>query len=121
MKNGSSITADRLVEALRDLLSREALAARAGSGTRVRALQERIKPMVALLARLASEPSGSFLAGDISELVEKMRQNRLLMQQSLMRLRMEIESRSEALGRARRIKPIYRAKPTVAVRLNASS
>jgi hypothetical protein len=121
MSGDTSITADRLVGALRDLLSREAVAARAASGTRVRALQARIEPLVALLARIAAEPSGSYLAGDIARLVETMRHNRLLMQQSLMRIRMEIEAKSQAVARIRRVNPAYRARGAVARRLDASS
>jgi hypothetical protein len=121
MKADTAITADRLIGALRDLMSREAVAARAGSGTRVRALQERIEPLVALLARIASEPSVSYLSRDIADLVETRRQNRLLMQQSLMRLRMEIESKNETLGRLRRVRPAYQSASPVARRLNATT
>jgi hypothetical protein len=113
--------AERLVGALGDLLLREAVAARSGRGSRVRAVQARIRPVVAALSALARESPQPRLAGAISSLVERRRQNQLLMKAALVRLREQIDTRSRALGRLQRVSPLYARRRAVASRLNVST
>jgi|SRR5271165_4444250 len=121
MRNAGSEAADRLVAALGDLLSREAVEARAGAGSRVRSIQERISPVVESLSKLAKESPNPRLAGALERLVEKRRQNRLVMQAALNSLRRDIEDRTKALERLRYVGPAYRPRNLVASRLNAST
>ena len=121
MSRGASQTADRLVAALGDLLSREAIEALAGAGLRVRALQARISPLVTALSDLASDPAEPQLAGAIGKLVEKRKHNQALMQESLARMRRELDGRGRALERLRRVRPVYGRQNAVATRLNAAS
>lgn len=113
-------TADRLVAALRDLLSREAVAARSGSASRVRAIQARISPLVVALSKMLSQLSPD-LKEDVAELVEARRQNTLLMKEALLQIRSNIKATSEALGRVRKVGPAYRRGTAVASRLYAST
>jgi hypothetical protein len=106
---------------LGDLLSREAVEAMAGAGLRVRALQARIEPLVTALSELAAESSHRHLAGAIQGLVEKRRRNQLLMQEALVRIRGEIDSRTRALERLRRVRPVYGKQNAVATRLNVAT
>ncbi len=114
-------TGERLVAALGDLLSREAVEALAGAGLRVRALQARIEPLVTALSQLAAEASQRHLAGAIRGLAEKRLQNQRLMQDSLVRMRGEIDSRTRALERLRRVRPVYGKQNAVATRLNVAT
>jgi hypothetical protein len=116
--SASSQAADRILGALGDLLSREAVAARAGSGLRVRAIQERMKPLVEALPELAVQSRSPQVTESISRLRELRRQNVLLMQEALRRICREIHSRTDALDRARRISPAYGARIAVASNLN---
>lgn len=121
MSKRSFKTADRLIAALNRLLSREEAAVRAGSGLRVRALQSRIAPLIATLARLGEESPGHEFSRGIVPLVEKRRQNMLLMKESLATIRREINARAEMLGRIRRVSPAYNPQVKIASRLNATS
>jgi hypothetical protein len=121
MRRGSFQTADRLVSALSDLLDREAVEARSGSGIRVRAIQGRIGPLVEALTRLAAESPGHDFAGGLAALAEKRRRNMALIEAALAKVRHEIELRSRAAQRLNQIGPAYGPKPTSSSRLNASS
>lgn len=112
---------ERLVAALGDLLSREAVEALAGAGLRVRALQSRIAPLVAALAKIAAETPHGPLKSAIEGLAEKRRQNQALMSKSLSRLRDEIDLRGFALDRARRVRPAYAKHRAIATRLNVAT
>jgi hypothetical protein len=117
--NDSPQAADRIVAALQDLLSREAVAARAGSGLRVRKVQERITPLLESLARMAAPSLSPSIDESIAGLADTRRQNVLLMQNALRRIGREIDSRAKALERVRRVSPAYAARTPVASRLNA--
>ncbi len=121
MSRGTFQTADRLAAALGDLLSREAVEVRSGAGLRVRALQARIGPLVAALVKLAAESPGHPFSGVVAGLVEKRRQNRMLMQRTLREMRQVIDSREETLQRMRHVSPVYRRQCAVASRLNATT
>jgi hypothetical protein len=121
MRGGAFQTADRLVAALGDLLDREAVEARCGSGTRVRAIQERIAPLVEALTRLAAESPGHDFAGGLAALAEKRRRNAILIEAAVAKLRQEMEFRSQASKRLSRISPAYGLRPGTSTRLNASS
>ena len=112
---------ERLVAALGDLLSREAVAALAGAGLRVRALQSRISPLVAALSKLTAETRHGNLRSAVEGLAEKRRQNQALMSRSLSRLRDEIDSRGLALERLKRVRPAYCKHRAVATRLNVAT
>ena len=120
MSRGAFQPADRLIVALDDLLSREAHAARSGSGLRVRDLQARIEPLVAALANLAGESPGHGFSAKVASLVEKRRQNIVLMQESLGRMRSEIDARAETLARIRRVSPAYLPQANPAPRLDVT-
>lgn len=121
MSRGSFQSVDRLAAALSDLLSREAVEARAGSGLRVCALQARIQPLVAALARLAGESPGHAFAGIVASLLEKRRQNTLLMQCKLRDMKRALDAGDETLRRIRHVSPVYRRQACVASRLNATT
>ncbi len=121
MSTSPAGTGERLVAALGDLLSREAVEAMAGAGLRVRALQARIEPLVTALSELAEESSQKHLSGAIRGLGEKRRRNELLMHESLVRLRGEIDSRTRKLERLRRVRPVYGKQNAVATRLNVAT
>jgi hypothetical protein len=112
-------SAERIVSALRDLLSREAVAARAGSGLRVRAIQARTKPLVEALNGMSALAVSSRLKQAVADLAETRRRNLFLMKEAVGRIRREMNSRSVALARIRRIGPVYRSRTAVASRLNA--
>jgi hypothetical protein len=121
MNRGAAATGERLVAALGDLLSREAVEAMAGAGLRVRALQARISPLVAALSKLAAESPPGPLAGAIAGLARKREQNQALMCHSLARLRGEIETRAQALERLKRVRPAYGKQRAVATCLNVAT
>jgi hypothetical protein len=111
-------TADRIEESLLDLFSREALAARSGSGIRVRAVQERIKPLIEALCAVAEQKRSPRVEETLSRVADARRENVRLMQAALGGIRRELDSTSVALGRARRLSPAYGAGAKVASRLN---
>jgi hypothetical protein len=117
--NASAKVIERIEDALADLLEREALAARAGSGTRVLAIQERIRPLVEAVSSLAAQSRSPRARESVGRLAEARRQNRLLMQAALGRIRLEIDLKKAALERVRRLSPAYRRGSPVALRLNA--
>jgi len=112
-------TAERIVASLGELLAREAVAARAGSGSRVLAIQVRIAPLLEALSGMAGQLRSAWIHAALLGLAERRRQNVLLMQEALLKTRREIDSRSEALERLRRVRPAYGARTPVASRLNA--
>ncbi len=116
---GSSHAAERIVAALDDLLAREAVAARAASGSRLRVIQSRITPLLESLSEMAEHLRSPRIRESMVGLAEKRRRNVLLMQDALLRIRREIDSRSEALERVRRVSPAYGGRTPVASRLNA--
>jgi hypothetical protein len=120
MNRGATATGERLVAALGDLLSREAMEALAGAGLRVRALQARISPLVAAVSKLAAEAPRGPLAGAIEGLARQREHNQALMRHSLARLRGEIETRAQALERLKQMRPAY-CKQRVATRLNVAT
>jgi hypothetical protein len=115
----SSQAAARIVTALDNLLAREALAARSASGTRLRVIQRRITPLLESLSEMAGQLRSPQIRESMMGLAEKRRKNVLLMQDALLRIRREIDSRSEALERVRRVSPAYGGRTPVASRLNA--
>jgi len=121
MSRAAFQTADRLVSALGDLLDREAVAARSGSGTRVRAIQGRIGPLIEALTRLAVESPGHAFAGALAALAEKRRRNTALIEAALAKVRRDVELRAQASQRLGRISPAYGQRPETSSRLNASS
>lgn len=121
MSESATAKGERLVAALADLLSREAVEALAGAGLRVRALQSRITPLVAALSKIAADSPHGPLQGAIEGLAEKRRQNQALMSRSLSRLRDEIDARGYALDRVKRVRPAYGKHRAVATRLNVAT
>lgn len=121
MSRGAFQSVDRLAAALGDLLAREAVEVRAGSGLRVRALQARIGVLVEALVKLAGESPGHHFAGVVAGLVETRRQNTLLMQRALGGMRQAIDAKEATLKRIRHVSPVYRPQRGVASRLNATS
>jgi hypothetical protein len=114
-------TAERLVGALRRLLASEEIEIRRGSGLRVRALQSRITPLVATLARLAADSPEYEISRGVQNLLEQRRRNTLLMRESLGKMRQGIDARSDALARIRVVGPAYGPRASVASRLDAVS
>jgi hypothetical protein len=111
--------AGRILAALDELLAREAVAARAASGSRLRVIQNRITPLLESLSEMAGELRSPRIRESMLCLAEKRRQNVLLMQDALLRIRREMDSRAEAVERLRRVSPAYGARMPVASRLNA--
>jgi|GEM_PF-2479433 hypothetical protein len=117
--NAAPQAADRIMEALCDLLSREAVAARAASGLRVRSVQARIKPLMEALSRMAAFSASPGFNQAMARLSERRSDNLRLMREALARIRSERDARSAALARIQRVGPVYSGRIPVASRLDA--
>ncbi len=117
--SGDSQAADRIIAALRDLFSKEAAAARKGSGLRVRSVQARIKPLMEALSRMEGASASPRFNQSISSLSDRRSENLRLMREALARIRSEMDARSAALARIQRVGPAYSGRTHVASRLNA--
>jgi len=120
MTPGRRAQARRLIAALADLLAREALAARGGSGLAVRALQARISPLIRRLVELSEPGFDPELAEAWAEIRQRREDNRRLMEAARERLRAEIAAKTANLGRLRRIAPAYRRRPGAATYLDVT-
>jgi hypothetical protein len=112
--------ADRLITALADLLAREALAARGGSGLAVRALQDRIAPLISRLVELSEAGFDPEVAAAWAEIRRRREDNRRLMEAARERLRGQIAAKTANLGKLRRIAPAYRRRQGAAAHLDVT-
>ena len=108
--SGDMKTVLRLLSSLDDLLDREAVAARSGSGTDVRRIQERITPVLSRLTAILADPSVARQVSDrLGRMGDRRRENRALMSVARDRLQRERSRTDEALGRLRSAVAFQRA------------
>ncbi len=105
--NDSYQTACRLLAALEDFASQEAVLLRSLDLVEAVQISERAAPLVEKLCALAVDPDLAVLRPRIEELVSQRRRNAVLLDSHLARLQSELRRIDEARNRLSRVAPVY--------------
>jgi hypothetical protein len=116
-------TAHRLLAALEDLASQEAVLLRSLDLVEAVQISERAAPLVEKLCALAGDPDLAPLRPRIEELVAQRRRNAVLLDSHLARLQSELRRIDEARSRLSRVAPVYNGgvAPALESRLNTAA
>lgn len=114
-------TAQRLLSALEDFASQEAVLLRSLDLVEAVQISERAAPLVEKLCSLAIDPGVSSLRPRVEELVAQRRRNAVLLDAHLARLQGELRRIDEARLRLSRVAPVYGGMAPVESRLNTAA
>ena len=114
-------TATRLLLALEDLVSREAVVLRSTNYLEAVTIQERARPLILELARLANQPGVADLKPRVDALMEQRIASWHYIDANLGRMQDELARINEARVRLARFAPVYGARGAKPSRLNAAA
>jgi hypothetical protein len=114
-------TAQRLLSALEDFASQEAVLLRSLDLVEAVQISERAAPLVEKLCALAVDPGVAVLRPRVEDLVARRRRNSVLLDAHLARLQGELRRIDEARVRLARVAPVYGGASPTESRLNTAA